>query len=134
MGSKLEDAAESIGVDVRVLTSAPLRRRRRKEWLARFVTRRAALAATALGALTGAMALAASTRASEYPYSESSLPDTRPGPTTVFPTLGMALTILMVVGFDIVFNLTRYGDFFGIYTYYGVANADSGGEMDVTPT
>ena len=128
MGSKLEDAAESIGVDARTLTSASLRRRRQKEWLARFVTRRVALAATAVAALTGAMALVATSRADVYPYYyDSSLPDTRPGPTTVIPTLSMALTIMMIVGFNIILNHTRIADFFGMATLYGVADDDSGG-------
>ena len=128
MGSKLEDAAESLGVDARVLTSAPLRRRRRKEWLARFVTRRVALVATAVAAVTGVMALVANSRADVYPYHyDSSIPDTRPGPTTVVPTLSMALTIVLIVGFDIILNHSRIADFFGMSTLYGVARNDSGG-------
>ena len=73
------------------------------------------------------IALAANSRADVYPYYyDSSLPDTRPGPTTVIPTLSMSLTIIMILGFDIILNHTRIGDFFGMATLYGVARTDSG--------
>ena len=125
MGSKLEEAAGSIGVEPRILASFPCRASRRRERLARLVASRLAFIAAAVAGLAGVMALAASSRASFYPY-ESSYSDTRPGPTTVVPTLAMALTILIAWGFGVVWNWTRYEDFFGVTTYYGVAGTDSG--------
>ncbi|HIH00688.1 TPA: hypothetical protein HA259_01150 [Thermoplasmata archaeon] len=131
MGSKLEDAAESIDVKAEALTSAVCRSRRRKEWLARILTKRLAVVTAVIAGLTGVVALAANSRASFYPY--ETLSDTRPGPTTVVPTLVMVLTVLMALGFGVIWNLTRYEDFFGSNTYYGVARIDSGAEGHATP-
>lgn len=131
MGSNLEDAAGELGVDTlefRTITSGS---GRRKECIARFITRRWVFVAAAVASAAGAATLLASSRSSGYPWDHDPS-NTRPGLTTIFPSLSMALTIVLYLGFEIVWNIANYEDFFGSTTYYGVHHPTSiGGAADV---